>query len=120
YIDTIVDKNNSLLDSKKGIKDVENQVKAYIGTVGEVRSISGDLFDTQRIDTMLKYNQDAVELFNEMSTAMKNGNQDWDQYADKLSKVGLNTSEVDSILNLLKNGIDETTGATLEYIDASG
>ncbi|TCJ01044.1 phage tail tape measure protein [Cytobacillus praedii] len=120
YIDTIVDKNSKLLDSKKGIKEVENEVKAYIGAVGEVRSISGNLFDTNKIQTLVKYNQNAVNLFNEMSTAMKNGNQDWDKYADSLGKVGFNQKEVTSILNLLKTGIDETTGATLEYIDASG
>ncbi|WP_139785599.1 phage tail tip lysozyme [Cytobacillus gottheilii] len=119
YIDTLVDKNSKLLDSKKGIKDVETQVKSYIGAVGEIRSVSGDLFDTNRLETMVKYNHDAVAVFNEMSNAMKNGNSDWDQYEDKLSKVGIKSNEVTSIMNLLKTGVDETTGSTLIYSDTS-
>ncbi|MGD6876763.1 phage tail tape measure protein [Bacillus infantis] len=119
YIDTIVTKNSKLLESKKGIKEVENQVKAYIGSVGEIRKVSGNLFDTERIQHLSKYNADAVNLFNEMSTAMKNGNQDWDKYGDSLEKVGFNGNEVTSILNLLKTGHDEATGATIAYVDAS-
>ncbi|MFO1442788.1 phage tail tape measure protein [Bacillus sp. Bva_UNVM-123] len=119
HISAIVEKNAKLLDSKNGIKQVENEVKAYIGAVGEIRSVSGNLFDTSRIQTIVKYNQEAVKLFNEMSTEMKNGNQDWDKYSDKLEKAGFKQKEISSILNLLKTGKDELTGATLTYIDAS-
>lgn len=119
HIDTIVAKNSELLKSKDGIKQVENEVKAYIGSVGEIRRVSGNLFDTKQIQHLATYNKDAVNLFNEMSTAMKKGNKDWDSYGDKLKKVGLNGEEVASVLNLVKTGHDEATGATIAYVDAN-
>ncbi|WP_318247529.1 phage tail tape measure protein [Cytobacillus kochii] len=119
YIGTIVAKNQKLLDSKKGISEVENQVKSYIGSIGEIRTVSGDLFDTDRIQTITKYNSELVSVFNDMSTKFKKGNTDWADYETKLSNAGLATNEVESIMNLLTTGVDEATGATLAYNDAS-
>lgn len=123
YIDTIVDKNSKLLETSSGITEVENKVKSYIGAVGEIRTVTGDVFSTDEIERFISTNKEGVQLFHEMSNAIKNGNTDWDSYRSRLQDAGIRGKTLEIVIDNLKNGQYGLTSAVDEgtvYFDEYG
>lgn len=114
YIDTIVERNETMLDSKKGIQEVQGQVKAYIGAMGEARTATGGVFDSGELQTFVNTNSTAVKLFQDITTEIKNGNTNWDSYESKLSSVGIKGDDLKAVMEYLKNGQVEVKEVTEE------
>lgn len=123
YIKTIVYENQSRIDSKKGIEEVQNKIKSYIGTIGEVRAVTGSAFTTNEIINFVDSNDKVVKVFHEMFNAIKDGNTDWDKYKNDLEHAGIKGEKLNTIIENLKNGhfgLQNEVKNTAVYIDEEG
>jgi TP901 family phage tail tape measure protein len=108
YINTLVDKNKNILNTKDGMAKVEEEIKAFVVKAEEVRSVVGNMFPT---DQIAKFTPAQIQVFDQMATSAKNGNTNFAGFAKALEKAGFSADETAKIIKAASGVTDTNTKA---------